>query len=185
MNEINEVIIVEGKSDTTHLRSFFKNIDTIETNGSAIDEKIIEQIKLVNEKRGAIVLTDPDFNGNKIRQKIVSQIPEIKQAFLPRKKAVPKKSGNSLGVEHASKEDLIEALNNVITLKKYKEEITQSQLIQLKLIGFKESKQLREYLGDRLHIGYGNSKQFLKKVNQFNISIEELKEAINRRNNGE
>ncbi|GKQ42322.1 ribonuclease M5 [Companilactobacillus sp. RD055328] len=178
MDEINEVIVVEGKSDTTHLRSFFKNIDTIETKGSAIDQPVIDQIKVAVAKRGAIVLTDPDFNGNKIRQKIVDQVPEIKQAFLPRAQAVPRKSGNSLGVEHATKNDIEEALMNVVTPKELKEEVTQAELMNLKLIGYPESKKLRELVGDRLHIGYGNSKQFLKKVNQFSITIEELTQAI-------
>lgn len=179
MNElINEVIVVEGKSDTTHLRSFFKDIDTIETKGSAIDREVIEQIKLANEKRGAIVLTDPDFNGNKIRQKIISEIPDIKQAFLPREKAAPRKSGNSLGVEHATKKDIEEALSNVITPKNDTEQITRAELMSLKLVGYPESKKMREQLGDKLHIGYGNSKQFLKKVNQFNITFDELKRNI-------
>ncbi|MDO1604624.1 ribonuclease M5 [Lactobacillus sp. YT155] len=176
--EINEIIVVEGKSDTIHLRSFFKGIDTIETKGSAIDEEVIEQIKLAQKNRGVIVLTDPDFNGNKIRQKIIEQIPDAKQAFLPRTKAVPKHSGHSLGVEHATKEDLIDALNHVATPKKNSVQIERSQLIDLKLIGYPESKKLREEVGDKLHIGYGNSKQFLSKVNRFNITIEELKEAI-------
>lgn len=182
-----EVLIVEGKSDTTHLNSFFKDIDTIETHGSAIDEETLKKIKLAHEKRGAIVLTDPDFNGNRIRQIIVEAIPNIKQAFLPRKKAAPKKSGNSLGVEHATKEDIEEALANVVTPNvDKKNEITQDDMIKLGLVGFPESKVLREYAGDELKIGYGNSKQFLKKLNQFDISYNEVKEVIEeyRRQNG-
>lgn len=178
MNEINEVIVVEGKSDTTHLRSFFKDIDTIETKGSAIDQEVFDQIAVALEKRGAIVLTDPDFNGNKIRQKIVAKFPDIKQAFLPRDKAAPKKAGNSLGVEHATKKDLEEALSNVITPKENRIKITSVELMKLHLIGYPESKKMREKVGDELHIGYGNSKQFLKKINQFNITIEELKQSI-------
>lgn len=178
MIEINEVIIVEGKSDTTHLRSFFKNIDTIETKGSAIDQEVFDQIAVALEKRGAIVLTDPDFNGNKIRQKIITRFPNVKQAFLPRDQAAPQKSGNSLGIEHATKEALEEALSNVVTAKKITTEVTSAELMKLHLIGYPESKKLREQIGDKLHIGYGNSKQFLKKVNQFNITIEELKQNI-------
>lgn len=174
-----EVLVVEGKSDTTHLNSFFKNIDTIETKGSAIDQATIERIKLANKQRGAIVLTDPDFNGNKIRQKITQAIPDIKQAFLPRSKAVPQKSGNSLGLEHATKADIEEALLNIVTYNEEKKVlITQSELMQLGLIGYPDSKSKREKIGDLLHIGYGNSKQFLKKINQFDITLEQLKATI-------
>lgn len=177
--KIKEVLVIEGKSDTTHLNSFFKDIDTIETNGSAISEATINKIKLANKQRGAIVLTDPDFNGNKIRQKIVQAIPDIKQAFLPRSKAAPQKSGNSLGVEHATKADIEEALQNVITYNETDEVlVTQAQLMELRLIGYPDSKSNREKIGDILHIGYGNSKQFLKKVNQFSITFEQLKEAV-------
>lgn len=174
-----EVIVVEGKSDTTHLNSFFGDIDTIETKGSAIDKKIIEKIKLAHKTRGAIVLTDPDFNGNKIRQKIVDEIPDIKQAFLPRKQAAPQKSGNSLGIEHANKEDILQALKNVVTYSKIDtQQVTQEQLIELRLMGHSSAKRNRELVGDDLHIGYGNAKQFLKKINQFNISFEQLKDSL-------
>ena len=43
--KIKEIIVVEGKDDTTAIQQAV-HADTIETNGSAINEEIIEKIKL-------------------------------------------------------------------------------------------------------------------------------------------
>ena len=40
------------------------------------------------------------------------------------------------------------------------------------------AKEKREKLGNLLSIGYGNSKTFLKKLNQFQISREEFLEKL-------
>ena len=41
--KVKEIIIVEGRSDTAKLKSFLE-CDTIETSGSAIDEKTLDYI---------------------------------------------------------------------------------------------------------------------------------------------
>ncbi len=60
--KIQEVIVVEGKDDTANLRRFYE-VDTYETRGSAINEDDLERIDKLNELRGVIVFTDPDYNG--------------------------------------------------------------------------------------------------------------------------
>ncbi len=46
------------------------------------------------EKRGIIILTDPDYaGGEKIRKDISNNIRNCKHAFLPRGKAFKKKGG--------------------------------------------------------------------------------------------
>ena len=49
--KIKEIIVVEGKDDTTAIQQAV-HADTIETNGSAINEEIIEKIKLAQGTRG-------------------------------------------------------------------------------------------------------------------------------------
>lgn len=56
--KINEIIVVEGKDDTTRVKLAVE-CDTLETNGSAINEETIEAIRHAAEVRGVIVLTDP------------------------------------------------------------------------------------------------------------------------------
>ena len=58
--KIKEIIVVEGKDDTTAVQQSV-SADTIETNGSAINTEIIEKIRLAQETRGVIILTDPDY----------------------------------------------------------------------------------------------------------------------------
>lgn len=60
--KIKEIIVVEGRDDTARIK-LAVDADTIETNGSAIGDEVIRQIRLAQETRGVIVLTDPDFPG--------------------------------------------------------------------------------------------------------------------------
>ena len=85
--KIKEIIVVEGKDDTTAVQQAVL-ADTIETNGSAINEQTIEKIKLAQETRGVIIFTDPDFPGQKIRHTISEQVPGCKHAFIPKEAAI-------------------------------------------------------------------------------------------------
>lgn len=80
---IKEIIVVEGKSDTVAVKRA-AGADTIETNGSAIDELTLTRIRHAQETRGVIVFTDPDFPGRRIRAIIEERIPGVKHAFLER-----------------------------------------------------------------------------------------------------
>ena len=71
--KIKEIIVVEGKDDTTAIKRAV-NADTIETNGSAVNDETIEKIKLAQTTRGVIIFTDPDFPGEKIRNESDAQI---------------------------------------------------------------------------------------------------------------
>lgn len=58
--KIKEIIVVEGRDDTARVKMAV-DADTIETNGSAIGDTVIQQVRLAQETRGVIILTDPDF----------------------------------------------------------------------------------------------------------------------------
>ena len=73
--KIPEVIVVEGKDDTANLRRFYE-VDTYETRGSAIDQDDLERIATLQELRGVIVFTDPDYNGERIRKIIMQEVPQ-------------------------------------------------------------------------------------------------------------
>lgn len=62
--KINEFIVVEGRDDTERVKRAVE-CDTIETNGSAINEQTLEVIRNAQQSRGVIVLTDPDFPDRK------------------------------------------------------------------------------------------------------------------------
>lgn len=179
--KIQEVIVVEGKDDTTNLKRFYE-VDTYETRGSAIDEDDLERIERLHNLRGVIVFTDPDYNGERIRKIIMQAIPTVKHAFLQRDEATPKSKtkGRSLGVEHASFEDLEKALSSV---RGYYDDnnnfdITKSDLMRLGLLMGGDSRKRREYLGEHLRIGYCNGKQLLKRLELFGISLAEVEEVM-------
>lgn len=179
--KIQEILVVEGKDDTANLRRFY-DVDTYETRGSAINNDDLERIEKLNHLRGVIVFTDPDYNGERIRKMIMQAIPTAKHAFLNRDEAAPKSKtkGRSLGVEHASFADLQKALSGV--LSSYDDEnhfdISQKDLIRLGLLMGGDSRKRREYLGEKLRIGYCNGKQLLKRLELFGISLAEVEEAM-------
>lgn len=176
--KIEQVIVVEGRDDTARLRQFFGDVDTIETQGSAVSSATLAHIKQVAQQRELIVLTDPDFNGLKIRQKVMAAVPQAKQAFLPRQAARPHHRG-SLGVEHATKADLWDCLQHVVSLAPASmTDVQPNDLVRLGLVGSPASQKRREQVGDYLHIGYGNAKQFLRKLTLFGISAAELGLAV-------
>ena len=82
--KIKEIIVVEGKDDTRAIQRAV-DADTIETNGSAVSMETIEKIQLAQKVRGVIVLTDPDFPGEKIRKIIAEHVPDCKHAFIDKK----------------------------------------------------------------------------------------------------
>jgi ribonuclease M5 len=174
---IKEIIVVEGRDDTTAIKRAV-DADTIETNGSAIGDSVIEQIRLAQKTRGVIIFTDPDFPGEKIRKTVAEQVPGCKHAFITKPEARPK-NGKGIGVEHAS----IEAIRNA--LKEVKEEmadtdpiIDKDDLMTAGLIGGPKAKERREKLGVLLKIGYTNGKQLEKRLHMFQITKQTFAQAI-------
>jgi ribonuclease M5 len=175
--KIKEVIVVEGKSDTVTIKRAVE-ADTIETNGSEISRETISKIKLAQQKRGVIIFTDPDFPGERIRKIISEQVPGCKHAFLPKHKAIAKHD-KGVGVEHATIEDIQNALKHLHVEDKRQEEVISWQdLIDAGLIGGMHAKSRREHLGELLNIGYNNGKQLYKRLDIFRITKEEFTRAI-------
>ena len=119
-----------------------------------------------------ILFLDPDYPGERIRNLITQRI-DCKQAFIKKSNAISK-NNKKVGVEHASKEDIIEALENALTVDTNsvnKNLITLNDLYDLDLIGHVNSKQYRQILNDKLHIGFCNSNQLVIRLNMFNISL--------------
>lgn len=174
---IKEIIVVEGKSDTIAIKRA-TGADTIETNGSAIDESTLKRIQHAQNTRGVIVFTDPDFPGRRIRAIIEERIPEVKHAFLHKSKTIAK-NGQGLGIEHARDEDIREALSAVYSKANgHVEEIPLAFLLDQKLIGHPEAKKRRDEVSDYLQIGQVNGKGLKKRLEMFRIGQQQLTEAL-------
>ncbi len=172
---IKEIIVVEGKSDISAVKKAV-DAEVISTSGLGINDKIIKVIKKASKNRGIIILTDPDYPGKKIRNILSSEIDNCKHAFIPRDKA--NKNGN-IGVENASPEEIRAALYNAkAKLSEDRKEFTNRDLVYYDLIGNENASKRRGKLGDEIGIGYCSAKQFLKRLNSFGITREELETAI-------
>lgn len=179
--KIKEVIVVEGKDDTRRIKEVV-DADTIETMGSAIHEDILEQIEHAEEISGVIVFTDPDFVGEKIRKIIMEAVPSVKHAFLAKREAKPrsKLKGGSLGVEHASDDAILEALQKIVTPaeEEFHSEIDRRMLYNLGLLDGVGSREKRARVGEILRIGYTNGQQLLKRLQIFRIEKDELMRVV-------
>ena len=134
------------------------------------------KIKTAQKQKGVIIFTDPDFAGEKIRKTISAQIPECKHAFLPREEAI--KDGD-IGIENASPESILAALEMVRTeTKDERNEFSQRDLVKNGLLGGEKSSEKRDLVGRQLGIGYGNSKQFLNRLNHYGVTREEFESAV-------
>src|SRR5690625_772453 len=174
--KIKEVIVVEGKKDTLKIKQAVQ-ADTIETNGSHIPKSTIQLIEHAYRKRGIIIFTDPDYPGERIRKIISSHIPGCKHAFLPKEYAKSSSPIKSVGIEHASVEHIRNALKEVYEIESNfnrESDILKADLIAYGLIGQPNARERREQLGQRLHIGFTNGKQLLKRLHMFRISKHEL-----------
>lgn len=167
MKKIKEVIVVEGKTDTAIIKKLF-DADTIETHGLAMNEKVLDYIEKAQQSRGVIVLTDPDYPGMKIRQKIIDRIPQAKHAFVDKKDAIGEKK---LGIAEAREEAIIKALENVVTFSDNQQSITWEEFISLDIIG---NKQRRLMIYDTFHLGYGNAKTLFKRLNLAHITKQDI-----------
>ncbi|MBQ6560001.1 MAG: ribonuclease M5 [Erysipelotrichaceae bacterium] len=167
---IKEVIVVEGKNDTRRLQSFF-DVETIETHGMGLKKETIGFIRKVNEERGVILFLDPDHPGEKIRNTLNQEIPGLKNAFILKEDGRTKKK---VGIEHASREVLQEALENLLTYSEAKETLSQEEYYRLGLKGREDSSQKRELVAKAFHTGKCNSKTLFKRLNMLGISYDKL-----------
>src|SRR5699024_1378612 len=172
---IKEIIVVEGKDDIQAVKQAV-DAEVIATGGYGYSENFIKKLINISEKTGIIILTDQDFAGEKIRKDLSKYIKNCKHAFLPRGKAF---KNNDIGVENATAKDIKEAIKKARPLVKEKrEEFTKIDLIENGLCGGESSRKRRELLSDILGMGYANSKQFLSRLNSFDITREEFLEGV-------
>ena len=175
MKKIKEIIVVEGKSDKQFLDTFI-DADILTCNGSAIDGFSKEYLIELSKTRGVIILTDPDYPGEKIRKEISSYLPICKHAFVRKEFSISK---HKVGVAEASKEEVLRALENVVTFETVNKGVLKEvDLYSLKIAG-SDSKNNKEKILNYFNLGYCNSKTLLKRLNYLNVSKETLEKILN------
>lgn len=172
---LKEVLVVEGKMDTVAIRKALE-ADTIETGGFTLAPHTIKQIAAAYEKRGIIILTDPDGAGERIRKFLTERFPDAGQAFIPKVQAT---ANNDVGVEQAQPEAILTALAKV-RHHEYSPvaEFTMQDLFANDLNGSEAAAVRRDALGAELGIGYGNAKKFLQRLNHYGVTRSEFEAAV-------
>jgi ribonuclease M5 len=169
-----KVVVVEGYHDLARIKSIYPDIDIVITNGSEISEDTLRELTILNQERGLILFLDPDVPGERIRRIINDRVGVTAHAFLPKEKCISK-SKKKIGIEHANKEDIIEALSSFkMTVNNSNKSITIQDLYDLNLIGKKDSKQRRIQLTKQLGIGLANGKTLLHKLQMFQLTKEDI-----------
>ena len=106
---VDGIIVVEGKSDVAFLSSFI-DAEFVTTNGSEISHETISYLKERSKNTKIIVLTDPDYPGLKIRNKITENIENVNHAYIDKEKAI---KHHKVGVAESNKKEIIKALDNL------------------------------------------------------------------------
>lgn len=172
---IKEVIVVEGRDDITAVKRAVE-AEVIAVGGFGINKKVINRIKEAQKRQGVIVLTDPDFAGEKIRKIIAKRVLGIKHAYISQKDGT--KNGD-IGVENAEPDTIIKALDSAkCETKEKREEFHTKDMVVHNLTGNESAKERRDKLGSLLGIGYCNSSQFVTRMNNYGISREEFLTAL-------
>lgn len=172
---LKETIVVEGKNDAAAVRRAVE-ADIITTSGFGINKTILERIRTAQEKHGVIVLTDPDFMGEKIRKIISDRVKGVKHAFIPREEA---QAEGDIGVENASPESIKKALSMAkCELEEVQTTFTNQDLMYYGLTGSEHAASLRNTIGSALGIGYANSKQLINRLNKYGIKRDEFEAVL-------
>lgn len=168
--KLDAILVVEGKSDVALLSNYI-DCEFVITNGSDVPKETISYLKNVKDKK-IIVLTDPDSPGKKIRDKLDENIPNLNHVFIPKEKAI---KHNKVGVAECDIDTILEALGHVwVSNNTQKSTISMAELIKYGLAGSPDADIRRKRVADKLHMGHVNAKTFLKRINNNNISLEEV-----------
>ncbi len=119
----NGIIVVEGKTDVSVLSSFL-DAEYVITNGSAIDNDVLNYLLSRSKNTQIVVLTDPDMPGKRIRDIIEAKIPNVSHCFIEKKYAIKK---NKVGVAECDinyLKDIYTIYKNLIDLKSKGKSIT-------------------------------------------------------------
>lgn len=174
---IKEIIIVEGKDDITRVKEAV-DADVIATHGIHISKNKLNEISELTKNRGAIILTDPDHAGEIIRKKIkkILNCP-VKDAYITQKEGY---LDGDVGIENADREIIKRAIENAKPIfVENSDEFDHQFLFDYGLTGKDYSAKLREDVSKHLGIGNPNAKEFLKRLNSFHFSKDDVIKIIN------
>ena len=162
------VLVVEGKEDVSYLSNYIAS-EIVPTNGFDVTSSLTTYLK----DKKAIILTDPDEAGQKIREKLNKLLPNAVNVEIDAKYCI---RGSKNGVAECDINEILTKLKRFSTTKdNNKTTIKSSDLYNLGLIN---NKDLRNKVCDTLNFGRCNAKTFYKRLLNNNVSLDQLYEII-------
>ncbi|MBQ8588091.1 MAG: DUF4093 domain-containing protein [Clostridia bacterium] len=190
MLKIKEIIIVEGSYDKSKLSSL-TDATIVVTDGFLIfkDKKKCDMIRALAQKNGAIIFTDSDSAGFKIRNYLKNILSgcRVRHAYIPDIKGKEKRKNHHskegfLGVEGVSDEIIIKALENAgfeSCTDVESKRITKTDFFSDGLTGANDSADRRERLKRKLNLPKHLSANMLLEVLNRLYGYDEYKKIIN------
>lgn len=169
------VFICEGKNDLRKIKEVNKDLIVFTTGGFSFGDEFIKLIQRLEKNNQIILMLDPDYAGEMIRNKLKKALKNPLDIYMPKNLC---QGVGKLGIEHAALDDIKNALNNVIDLNNKSNNITNYDLYSLSLSGTSNSSHLRDKIAHQLAITQRSTKDFLNKINALNITYKELKEMV-------
>ncbi|MBS3972326.1 MAG: ribonuclease M5 [Erysipelotrichia bacterium] len=163
---LDDVIVVEGQHDAQKVSQVVEALILI-THGTHISNEFLDQLEALSKHKSIIIFTDNDTPGKTIREKISKRVANVKHAKIRDKQV-------NVGVEHASYDQILDALSHTTSFSEYHPTFTMNDLYSLGLNGKPSSATLREAVSYHYRLPKMNAKALLKALNHLNISYEEL-----------
>ena len=168
---IDKIIVVEGKEDVSYLSSFIE-AEYITTNGYDIPTEEVEYLNEASKYKEILVLVDPDKAGQEIENKLKSKL--VKATYININIARCNR-GKKNGVAECDKDEIVRVLEPHFSSKNTQKHCKiQGNLSKLDLT----SKELREYLSKKYHLGKCNLKKLIQRLETLEITTEELENTI-------
>jgi ribonuclease M5 len=172
------LFVVEGKHDVDKVKKIYPTADCMITNGTHLTDETIALIKKLESSKQIVLLLDPDYPGEKIRKKLSEVLTDVMHIYVNKKIAISK-NHRKVGIEHISVSELKNILEEqIVFTKKSTTQMTLFELYELGLVGQQRSKEYRIKAGEHFRIGYGNAKEFLRRINLYSIPYDELSKIV-------
>ncbi|NLK12072.1 MAG: ribonuclease M5 [Candidatus Phytoplasma sp.] len=174
---MNQIIVVEGYHDQIKINQIYPQAQVMITNGSDLPKETMMQLKKLSETHQMVLFLDPDHAGERLRRILSQELKNVTHAFLEVNQAISK-NRKKIGIEHAKKEDIIKALNQMIQPRENQSDVTISFLYDHKLLGHPQSQVRRDQVSQHFNLGKTNGKTFYKRLLWANITQKEVKEVL-------
>jgi len=163
------VLVVEGKEDAAYLSNYIAS-EIVAVNGFEMSSTTIKYLK----DKEVILLVDPDEAGKSIRKTLNEKLSNVTNIEIDISKC---NKGKKNGVAECDIDEIMVKLQPYFAKNPAKlKRITTSELFNLGLVN--GEKELRNYACEKLNLGLCNGKIFLKRLNENNISIEEILKVV-------